>query len=341
VRLIVPSGAGGVTDILARHIAPKLGDVLGQQVVIDNRPGASGIVGSQIVAKSAQDGYTLLMAFPSHVTNPSLFPDIPYDTVKHFAPVTLVSAVAPVLIAGMQLPARNMTEFIALAKTRPGGLNHGAVGAGSMGSLGAGLLGEMAGFKFTQVMFKGSPQGMTAVVSGEIDFYMLGSAGSAVAQVKAGRLRALGVGAKQRIAPLPDVPPIADTRPGYEARGWNGILAPAGTPRAVIEKLNRELVRIIRSPDMNANAGGGLRMVGQSDGRDTHRNRARLHALGQQHRCRRDTARSKVPGAGAHHTITTARLQPFGHRGVSRETAAGGGCGAAGGWLPRGCHRSG
>jgi tripartite-type tricarboxylate transporter receptor subunit TctC len=265
VRLIIPSGAGGVTDILARSIAPKLGDALGQQVVIDNRPGASGIVGSQIVAKSAPDGYTLLMAFPSHVTNPSLFADIPYDTMKDFAPVTLVSAVAPVLIVGMQLPARNMTEFLAHAKTKAGGLNHGAVGLGSMGALAADLLGEMAGYKFTQVLFKGSPQGMTAVVSGEIDFYLLGSVGSAVPQVKAGRIRALGVGSRTRAAPLPDVPPIADTLPGYEARGWNGILAPAGTPRALLERLNRELVKIIRSSDLQpALVGEGATAIGNT-----------------------------------------------------------------------------
>ncbi len=171
IRLVIPSGAGGVTDILARNITPRLGDALGQQVVIDNRPGASGIVGSLIVAKAPADGYTLLMAFPAHVTNPSLFPDIPYDTVSAFAPVTLVSAVAPVLIVGAQLPARTVAEFITLGKAKPGGLNHGAVGAGSMGSLVADLLGAMAGFKFTQVAYKGSPQGITAMVSGEIDFY--------------------------------------------------------------------------------------------------------------------------------------------------------------------------
>lgn len=265
VRLIIPSGAGGVTDILARHIAPKLGDALGQQVVIDNRPGASGIVGSQIVAKSAPDGYTLVMVFPSHVTNPSLFPDIPYDTVKDFAPVTLVSAVSPVLITGMSLPARNLAEFIALAKARPGQLNHGSTGIGSMGSLGAVLLGTMGGFKFTQVVYKGGPQALTALLSGEIEFYLVGSVSTAVQQVKAGRVRALGVGAKQRHPSLPEVPPIADTLPGYEARGWNGILAPAATPRVVIERLNRELVKIIRSPDMQpALVGEGASAVGNT-----------------------------------------------------------------------------
>ncbi len=265
IRLIIPSGAGGVTDILARNLAPRLGDALGQQVVIDNRPGASGIVGSLIVAKAPADGYTLLMVFPSHVTNPSLFPDVPYDTVSAFAPVTLVSAVSPVLLTGMQLPARNLAEFIALGKARPGQLNHGSTGIGSMGSLGAVLLGTMGGFKFTQVVYKGGPQALTALLSGEIEFYLVGSVSTAVQQVKAGRVRALGVGAKQRNSQLPDVPPIADTLPGYEARGWNGILAPAGTPRAIVERLNQALIKIIRSPDMApALAGEGATAVGNT-----------------------------------------------------------------------------
>ncbi len=265
IRLIIPSGAGGVTDILGRAVAQKLSESLGQQVVIDNRPGASGIVGSQIVAKSAPDGHTLLMVYPSHVVNPSLFPDIPYDTVKDFAPVTMVSAVSPVLVVSAQSPARSVAEFITLAKSKPGQMNHGAVGAGSMGALAADLFASMAGIKFTQVMYKGSPQALTSVVSGEIDFYMIGSVGTVVPQVKAGRIRALGVGARQRLAPLPDVPPIADTLPGYEARGWNGIFAPAGTPRAVIELLNRELVKIIRSPELAPTlVGEGATAVGNT-----------------------------------------------------------------------------
>jgi tripartite-type tricarboxylate transporter receptor subunit TctC len=249
IRMIIPAGAGGVTDILGRVVAFRLSESLGQQVVVDNRPGASGIVGSQIVAKATPDGHTLLMVFPSHVTNPSLFPDIPYDTAKDFAPITMVSAVAPVLIVSAQSPARSVAELIALAKAKPGSLNHGSVGAGSMGSLAADLLGSMASIRFTQVAYKGSPQALAALLSGEIDFYLIGSVGTVVPQVKAGRIRALGVGARQRIAPLPDVPPIGDTLPGYEARGWNGILAPAGTPRPVIEHLHRELVKIIRSPE--------------------------------------------------------------------------------------------
>ena len=249
VRIVIPAGAGGITDILGRVIAEKLSTNLGQQVIVDNRPGASGVVGSQIVAKATPDGYTLLMVFPSHTVNQSLYPDIPYDTAKAFAPITMVSAVAPVLIVGNQSPARSTQDLINLAKAKPGQLNHGSVGSGSMGSLAAELLKSLAAIKFTQVAYKGSPQAMTALLSGEIDFYLIGSVGTAAGQVKAGRVRALGVGSKTRVPAMPDVPPIADTVPGYEARGWNGILAPAGTPRPVIDRLHRELVKVVQSPE--------------------------------------------------------------------------------------------
>jgi tripartite-type tricarboxylate transporter receptor subunit TctC len=249
IRMIIPSGAGGITDILGRVITAKLTESLGQQVIIDNRPGASGIVGSHIVAKATPDGYTLLMVFPSHPVNPALYPDIPYDTAAAFAPISMVSAVAPVLIVSSQSPTRSMSEFVSLAKAKPGQLNHGSVGSGSMGSLAAELLRPLAGIRFTQVMYKGGPQALTAMLSGEIDFYMIGSAGTAVSLMKAGRIRALGVGANQRLPIMPEVPTIAETVPGYEARGWNGILAPAGTSKAVIERLHREIVKVVRSPE--------------------------------------------------------------------------------------------
>ena len=250
VRMIIPAGAGGVTDILGRVIAGKLTDNMGQQVIVDNRPGASGIVGTQIVAKSAPDGYTLLMVFPSHPVNPALYPsDIPYDTVRAFQPISMVSAVAPVLIVSSQFPAKSVKELIALAKAKPGQLNHGSVGSGSMGSLGAELFRTLAGIQFQQVSYKGSPQALTALVSGEIDFYLIGSAGTVVPQVKAGRVRAIGVGAKQRIAVLPDVPSISETVPGYEARGWNGILGPAGMPKAIVDRLHGEIVKVVKSPE--------------------------------------------------------------------------------------------
>jgi tripartite-type tricarboxylate transporter receptor subunit TctC len=249
IRMIIPSGAGGITDILGRGVADRLSAGLGQQVIIDNRPGASGIVGSGIVAKATPDGYTLLMVFPSHPVNPTLYPDIPFDTATAFAPITMVSAVAPVLIVSSQSPARSVKELIAIAKAKPGQLNHGSVGKGSMGSLAADLLGKTAGIQFTQVAYKGAPQALTALMSTEVDFYLIGSAGTVVPHVNAGRVRALGVGSKERIAVLPDVPSIGETVPGYEARGWNGILAPAGTPKIIVSRLHDEIVKVVRSPE--------------------------------------------------------------------------------------------
>ncbi len=251
VRMIVPSGAGGVTDILARVIAVKLAESLGHQVVVDNRPGASGVVGSDIVAKAVPDGHTLLMVFPSHTVNPSLFAKLPYDTLRDFAPVTLVSQVSPALIVHSQFPARSVPELIAAAKAKPGQLNHASVGSGSMGHLGALLLRSMAKIDFTLVSYKGSPQALSALLSGEVQFYLIGSLGTAVTHIKTGRIRALGVGASRRVAALPDIPTIAETLPGYEARGWNGILAPARTPKIVIDHLHREIARIVRSPEFN------------------------------------------------------------------------------------------
>jgi tripartite-type tricarboxylate transporter receptor subunit TctC len=253
IRMIVPSGAGGITDVLGRIIAHKLGESLGQQVVIDNRPGASGIVGSQIVANAAPDGYTLLMVFPSHVVNAALFPAIPFDTVKAFAPITLVSAVSLLLIVNADLPVKSTQELIAYAKAKPGQLNYGSVGSGSLGHLGAELFRSMSGTRITHVAYKGSPQVLSALIGGEINMYMVASISGVLPQLKSGRVRALGVSTKQALPILPNVPPIADALPGYEARGWNGILAPAGTPKPIIEKLHKEIVKIVRSPEFAQN----------------------------------------------------------------------------------------
>jgi tripartite-type tricarboxylate transporter receptor subunit TctC len=251
IRMIVPSGAGGITDILARVIAMRLSESLGYQVVVDNRPGASGVVGSDIVAKAAADGHTLLMVFPSHPVNPSLFKTMPFDTIRDFTPVTQVSQVSPALIVQSQFPARSMQELIAIAKAKPGQLNHASVGVGSMGHLGALLLRSMAKIDFALVLYKGSPQALSALMSAEVQFYLIGSVGTAATHIKAGRIRALGVGSSQRLSVLPDVPTIAETLPGYEARGWNGILAPARTPKAIIDRLHREIAKIVHSPEFS------------------------------------------------------------------------------------------
>jgi tripartite-type tricarboxylate transporter receptor subunit TctC len=248
VRIVVPTGAGGVTDVVARVIAQRLGERLNQQVIVDNRPGAGGVPGSHIVATAAPDGHTLLMVFPSHAVNPTLVAKLPYDSVKSFAPVSLTSVVAPAIVVAANSPARSVQDLINLAKAKPGALNFGSVGSGSLAHLSGELFRAMAGIQVAQVFYKGAPQVVTALVGGEIQVYFAASMGSVFPHLKSGRVRVLGVATRGRMPFLPDVPPIADTVPGYEVQGWNGILAPAGTPRAIIDTLNREIVRIVKAP---------------------------------------------------------------------------------------------
>ena len=265
VRIVVPTGAGGITDILARVIGQRLGEQLGQQVIVDNRPGASGIVGSQIVAAATPDGHTLLMVYPSHPVNPSLISKLPYDTVKAFAPITMVSAIGLLLVVNAALPVTSVRELIELSKQRPGQINYGAVGSGSLGHLGAELFRFKSGADISFVAYKGAPQVFTALIGGEISVYFVATMSSALPLIRAGRLRVLGVSTAQRVAALPDTPPIADTVPGYEVRGWNGLLAPAGTPRPIIERLNRDIVRIVHTPEFAERlAGEGAVAVGNT-----------------------------------------------------------------------------
>ena len=252
IRLVVPTGAGGNTDTFARIVADKLKGPLGQQIIVDNRTGASGIVGSDIVAKAVPDGYTLLMVFPSHPVNPSLYSDLPYDTLKDFAPVTMVTSVTQVLVVNPKLPIHTVKDLIAQAKEKPGQFNHGVVARGSLGDLSAEVFSMMTGAKLTQIAYKGAPQVMTALIGGELQVYFSAPV-VAIPQMKAGRVRALGVSTKKRLAVIPDVPTIAEAGvPGYEVVGWNGILAPAKTPRAIIERLNADIVKVIRTPEVEA-----------------------------------------------------------------------------------------
>ena len=252
IRLVVPTGAGGNTDTFARIVADKLKGPLGQQIIVDNRSGASGIVGSDIVAKAVPDGYTLLMVFPSHPVNPSLYSDLPYDTLKDFAPVTMVTSVTQVLVVNPKLPIHTVKDLIAQAKEKPGQFNHGVVARGSLGDLSAEVFSMMTGAKLTQIAYKGAPQVMTALIGGELQVYFSAPV-VAIPQMKAGRVRALGVSTKKRLAVIPGVPTIAEAGvPGYEVVGWNGILAPAKTPRAIIERLNADIVKVIRTPEVEA-----------------------------------------------------------------------------------------
>ena len=250
IRMVVPTGAGGVTDILARILAERMRDGLRQQVVVDNRPGAGGIIGSDIVAKAQPDGYTLLMVFPSHPVNPSLNSKMPYDTVKDFAPITMVSRVSQVLLVHPSLPVTSVKELIAYAKARPKQLNFGTVGRGSFGHVSTELFAMQAGIELVHVTYKGVPQIIGALLSGEIQIYFNVPI-SAIGQIRAGKMRALGVTRSERLAMLPEVPTIAEAAlPGFEAIGWNGILAPAATPQTIVDRLHREIVTSLRHPEV-------------------------------------------------------------------------------------------
>lgn len=248
IRLVVPTGAGGQTDILARLIAENI--KLGERMIVDNRTGASGIIGSDIVAKAAPDGYTLLMAFPSHVVNLNLYKKLPYDTVRDFAPITTGSSVVLILLVNASSPAKSVRELVALARERPGQLNYGSVGKGSLTQLSAELFRSLAGIDVTNVSYKAVPLIQAALLSQEIQF-SFGTPITTLMHVRAGKLRVLAVSTKKRLSILPDVPTVAESGvPGYEAVGWNGILAPAKAPRAIIDRLHGEIVKVLRMPEV-------------------------------------------------------------------------------------------
>ncbi len=247
IRVVVPTGAGGVTEVVIRAVARKLAEALMQPGIIDNRPGAGGVLGSQLVATALADGYTLLMVFPSHAFNPSLVAHLPYDSIKSFTPVTIVSEVSPAIVVSASSPIHSVRDFIALAKEQPELINCGSVGRGSLAHLSGELFRAMAGIRLTQVFYKGSPQVTTALVGGEIQVYFSASMGTVLPHLKSGRVKVLGVGSLKRLAFLPDIPPIAETVAGYDVRGWNGLLAPAGTPAVVIDRLNHEVARIVKT----------------------------------------------------------------------------------------------
>ena len=249
IRIVVPTGAGGITDIVARWTGQKLAESVGQPVLIENRPGAGGTIGTQLVAKSPPDGYTLLWVFPSHPVNPALYPKLPYDTIRDFAPIAKVTNVDLVLVVNASVRAQTVGELVALEKANPGSMNFGAVGEGSLGHLAAVVFNRMAGTRFVHVPYRGAPQVEAALLANDVQIFFDVPV-TAAPQVKAGKVRALAATSSRRIATLPDVPTMAEAGiPGYEVTGWNGILAPAGTPREIIRKLNDEVVRILRRAD--------------------------------------------------------------------------------------------
>lgn len=249
IRVIVPFAPGGPSDFLARIVGQKMTESWGQQVIIENRTGANGIVGCELVAKSPPDGYTLVMGTPgTHGINAALFPKLPYDTIKDFAPITRLGVSPYLLISHPSLPVRSAKELIQLARKRPGEIAWAQ--GGSPTQLAAELFKRTAKIDVLIVPYKGQAPAVTAALSGEVSL-VWGGVAQTQSHIKAGRLRALGIAGTQRSDVMPEVPTISESGlPGFEAAGWYGLLAPGATPRPIVERLNTEIVRILKLPDV-------------------------------------------------------------------------------------------
>ncbi len=250
VRLIVPFLAGGSTDIVGRTVAQKLSEMWGQPVVVDNRPGGGTTIGTDAVAKSAPDGYTLLVTPAPFTINPSLLARLPYDALNDFAPITLINTTPLVMVVHPGVPAKTVRELIALARAKPGQLNFGSSGTGGSNHLAGELFDAMAGVKMVHIPYKGNAGALTDIVGGHLDVVYNGLT-SALALIKGGKLRVLAVTSLKRNAALPDVPTLDESGlKGFEAVAWNGLTAPAKTPRDVIVKINADVLKIVNSPDL-------------------------------------------------------------------------------------------
>ena len=252
VRIIVPQSAGGSTDLVARAVAQRLGEALKENVVVENRPGAGSLHGTEAVAKSPPDGHTLLVVAASFTINPSLRKNLPFDPVRDFAPISQLVTLPHILVVHPSLPVKSVKELVAFAKSRPGQINFGSSGIATSTHLAAELFMHNAGVKMVNVPYKGGAPGMTALLSGEVHLYFA-TISTALPHIKTGRLRALGVTSAKRSTAAPEFPTIAEAGvPGYQHQSWVGMLAPAKTPRPVITKLNTEVVKIVQAPEMKA-----------------------------------------------------------------------------------------
>lgn len=256
IRFVVPFTAGGGSDLVARTVAQKLTEALGQSVIVDNRAGAAGTIGTDIVAKSPPDGHTLLLGSNGPLAiNPHLYVKLPYDAVRDFAPVSLVTVMPFLLVTHPSLPVRSVKELIALAKARPGQLNYGSPGSGSTTHLANELLKSMTGIQITHVPYKGVAPAAIDLISGQVQM-MSGDLSTLLPHVKAGKMRGLAVTAARRSSLLPDMPTISESGvAGYDASGWFGVLVPAGTPQAIVGRLNASIVKGISSPDARERLG--------------------------------------------------------------------------------------
>ena len=251
VKIVATFEPGGASDILARLIAPKLSETLGQSVLVENRPGAGGNIGTDYVAKSAPDGHTLVMGYiGTHAVNPTLYPKIPFDAVKDFAPVAFVASIPSALVVHPSVAAKSVGELIALAKSRPGQLNYGSGGAGTAPHLAAELFKTIAGVDIVHVPYKGSGPAVTDLLGGQISL-MFNTMIQTIPHVQSGKLRALAVTSAKRSNAMPELPTLAESGlPGYAMVGWFGVLAPAGTPKDVVNRLNVEILKILNQADV-------------------------------------------------------------------------------------------
>jgi tripartite-type tricarboxylate transporter receptor subunit TctC len=265
IRIIVPTSPPGGADVVARSIAQPLSERLGQQVIVDNRAGASTMLGGEIAARAAPDGYTLVMGISTLAINPATFKKVPYDALRDFAPITHAAIQALVLAVHPSFPARNVKELIAIAKTRPGDVAYSSPGFGTNPQMGMELFLYMSGTRMLHVPYRGGGESILALVSGHVAVTVASMLG-AMPQVRSGRVRALGVTSSKRIASAPDIPTIAEAGvPGYESLQWYGLLAPAGTPKEILARLHKESVAALRSPDVVARlASDGAEVVAGS-----------------------------------------------------------------------------
>jgi tripartite-type tricarboxylate transporter receptor subunit TctC len=266
VRIVAPFAPGGLADVLSRAVGERLQKQLGQPVVIENRPGAGGNIGADVVARSEADGHTLLMSSAGILTiNQFLYATMPFDAASAFAPISVVADMPMLLVVRRELPARDVREFMDLARRTPGGLFFGSPGHGTTGHLGMELFMHATGLKLQHVPYKSAAEAMQAAIAGQTQA-MFDNPPTVMAQIKAGGLRALGVAAKSRIAQLPDVPTISEAGvPGFEASSWFGLIAPARTPRPIVERVAAETAKALQDADMQARFSQlGARLVGNT-----------------------------------------------------------------------------
>jgi tripartite-type tricarboxylate transporter receptor subunit TctC len=265
VRFIVPSAAGGGTDIIARAVSLKLSEALGQQFVVDNRPGAGQMIGIELAAKAPPDGHTILMAASTLAINPVMYKKVPYDPLRDFAPVTQAASLPNVLVVHPSLPVNSLAELIAYAKARPGELNFASAGIGTSPQMSIELLKSMAGIDMVHIPYKGTAPGVVDLLAGQVKV-MAPNVLTALPHIKSGKLRALAVTSGKRSRALPEIPTVAEAGlAGYDSTQWYGVLAPAGTPREIVARLHAEIVRALRDPEVGKRLeADGAEAVGSS-----------------------------------------------------------------------------